>query len=289
MANWCDISIYFPLHEMKETEHKRQLFALYWAQKEWEKHANPKASTREKESFIAAQPGVPFERTKNEGWNTDPLTGEKTPTNDTAPDNEQWYRPSISADFNVIDSVIWVHPYFELYLDHHDFFSPSHFKPIKDFKHGFPWWAQIGFAGAKKTFDGTKSDESPNAYGLLFWELPVKDVVHNLRYVSKVHKRIPVQGTLEQWLWAFDAIDCVKEIMDWFELALTISDKAIAKLDWAEVAMNMMFLEDTQNNNDPNDLMRTVKALSKDIDNFRDERLGQSEFTKKWAVENEKE
>jgi len=104
------------------------------------------------------------------------------------------------------DNEIWVTPpsYMHITRARHagEVYSPLSIAldPCWEFRWSFPAWAQIGFAGAKKTCGGIDH----GARGYLLWELPVKEVISNLKYAIKVLKNFPISTKLASWKWVTD-------------------------------------------------------------------------------------
>jgi hypothetical protein len=147
------------------------------------------------------------------------------------------------------------------------------------FKWNFPWWAQIGFAGAKKTCGGADN----GARGYLCWELPVKDVIHNLKYIIKVLKNFPISTKLASWTWVSQDLSDLQEVLLWFCTAYELSDKATAALDWGEVALLGMSEAEVRKNNHPNDLMADIKKLRTDIRKLKAGKISLRTFERKYA------
>jgi hypothetical protein len=151
--------------------------------------------------------------------------------------------------------------------------------PVWEFKWGFPVWAQTGFAGAKKTCGGVEH----GARGYLFWELPVKEVIRNLKYVIKILKNFPISTNLAYWKWVLDDLHDLQEILLWFSTAYELSEKAIATLDWSEVAILTMSEADVRKNNDPNGIMANFKKLSADIRKLKAGKITLRTIERKYA------
>jgi hypothetical protein len=188
-------------------------------------------------------------------------------------------QPEMSAHFYRQHGTVWVRPYFKLII------LPS-VTPVdtgKEFRYVFPWWAEVGFAGAKKYCNSKKEALKPSKLVFLYWEHPVQDVIKNLDYVIQVRQNLPVNGTLEQWLWASNGLAKVKEAKEWFSRVYGFSNRAIAVLDWSEVACNMMDFKQVWENDSPNWYMARVKEMEKDTRKLNTGKLSQKEFATKYA------
>jgi len=192
--------------------------------------------------------------------------------------------PGATANIREINNEAWVTPYFDIHIASAGSMNVPLWMvldSIWSFKYGFPWWAQIGFAGAEKNSGTQKIKDDPIAY--LEWELPVKDVIRNLKYAIKVHKNFPISTKLANWKWVEDNLRQLREVLLWFHTAYEISDRAIATLDWSEVAWMMLTEAQVSQNNDPNNLMADVKKLNRDIRKLKAGKVTLRTFERKYA------
>jgi hypothetical protein len=192
--------------------------------------------------------------------------------------------PGASATIREINGEAWVTPYFDIHIASAGNVSVPLWMALDSlwsFKHSFPWWAQIGFAGAEKNSGTQKINSSPIAY--LEWELPVKDVIRNLKYAIKVHKNFPISTKLASWKWVEADLRLLQETLLWFNTAYGISDRTIATLDWSEVAWMGLTEAQASRNNDPNDLMADVKKLNSDIRKLKAGNTTLRTFERKYA------
>jgi len=183
------------------------------------------------------------------------------------------------------DNEIWVTPpsYMHITRARHagEVYSPLSIAldPCWEFRWSFPAWAQIGFAGAKKTCGGIDH----GARGYLLWELPVKEVISNLKYAIKVLKNFPISTKLASWKWVTDDLHQLQEVLLWFSTAYELCEKTIAVLDWAEVAVLTMSEADVRKNNKPNDYMEEFKKLSADIRKLKTGKITLRTFERKYT------
>jgi hypothetical protein len=249
MANWCDISIRVPLEDIPDKGQKQQLEALYKAEEQWsmvaEKDPELRRYDRHKE-FINTQPGV---------------------------------QAGMSAHFYKQHGTIWVQPYFKLVVPP----AVTSINAEREFRYAFPWWAEVCFAGAKKYCNDKNEALKPDTLVFLYWEHPVQDVIKNLDYIIQVRQNLPVSGPLNQWLWASNGLATVKEAREWFSRFYGFSKRAIAVLDWSEVACNMMDFKMVWQNDNPNWYMAGVKKMEEDTQKLNTGKLSQKEFVDKYA------
>lgn len=192
--------------------------------------------------------------------------------------------PDVCGNVKEVNGEAWVTPYFDISIARAgNVYVPLYMAldPIWSFKYGFPWWAQIGFAGAEKHYGGQTIDGQPIPY--LVWELPVKEVIRNLKYAIKVHNNFPISTKLAKWKWAAENAERLKEVLLWFNTAYEISDRTMAVLDWGEVASMMMTEAQVNQNDDPNELMANVKKLNRDIRKLKAGKTTLRTFERKYA------
>lgn len=270
MANRCQIEISIPITEIPDKEERSEYQALYDAEKRWESLPGINAPFgKEYEEFMASQPGVP------------------TNTHDP----ESLGKLSISASFYNIDGHLWVHPYIYKYgdgLTYH--LGKSQITRVAmdwSFKHSFPWWAQIGFADGEKQFGIIESNE-PDHRGWLCWKSEVTKILENLEYAIKAHETFPVSNQAKEWLGVYSDLDKLTDIYGWFGKVNRVSNKAVAVLNWSEVGYNVMHYEHIKNNNEPNEIMDTVKQMASDIKQLESGKLSFVKFRKKYALSPDK-
>ncbi len=260
MANICSIDIWIPLEKIPDDEEKQQYTALHKAWNEWEKRpaTNEKMAGVVQKNFLSSQPGVPFKKT------------------------ELGNIPTIHASFTKRDKKIWVLPDESLTIKPFKDMI-THLNLICSFKHGFPWWAQVGFAGATKIFN-KKPQKDGDSTPYLRWELKVESVLKNLEFVIRTYEEFPVSGKFWQWSWIWEELPNLSKIYEWFKVADKTVPEAIAVLNWEEVAMYSMSHADTKNNDYPNRLMNGVKEIAQDIEDFSKGLITRAKFQKKYAI-----
>ena len=312
MANMCDIKVYVPLSAIPHEEERGHLAALYAAEREYSRLAQDNEelrSGRAHDEFVSIWPGVPHQRTR---WSNSGGTFRGRPGEFLKPDSEQWSQPTVGALFEERDGEVWVHPY--KMRDESSLFGQqdgimvfpgtldgrcSTILPMsQDFRHSFPWWAQVGFAGAKKLCDEEGQDppdgqteefyrqwstEHRDKLTYLLWEHPVSDVLTNLEYVIDVYEGFPVSGAAWRMAWVWKALSQLEDLYRWFKRIHLVSPRALGVLDWSEVAWNVMTFEQARRINDPNEIMREIREMAEDREAFLEGRLCQSEFEKKYA------
>ncbi len=304
MANRCGINIYIPLDKVPDEIERQQLTALYTAKKKWEEKVktNKKLDTWEnRANFIASQPGIPFKK-------------RHSTNSDLKQKSKQYKYSTIGADFYIENDRIWVFPITfgrneVLMFDQKDgitvhkpaeeTFISSYLPMQVEFRYQFPWWAQVGFAGAKKSCDEESQDppkeqnqefydkwyeEHGDPITYLFWELPVSKILENLEYVIKTYENFPVNGLIWQWIWVWKALDVVAKIYLWFKEIHYFVPEAFARLDWGEVAFNMISFEEARADDDPNQIMSDIRKINKDTMKLANGSLSLNKFEKKYAT-----
>ncbi|MCX6782903.1 MAG: hypothetical protein NTZ20_02830 [Candidatus Levybacteria bacterium] len=322
MANMCSINIYIPLDKIPDENERQQLTALYEAEKKWNEAVKGNGDLRtgkNRDIFLASQPGVPNKRTdwKYHFFDEEVKSG-LAKDGDLEPDSKQWNRPTIHASFQEREGEIWVHPYGfgrgeGLLFDEMDGITVKPYGdkkeriwlaviqhlPVRwDFKHSFPWWAEIGFAGGKKEFaEGEDApegqtddfykkwyDEHGQPFPYLIWENPVSQIVENLLYAIKVHENFPLTGLAWELGWVWKQLDQLKDIYRWMRKVSIICPEAIAYLDWSEVAMNSGEFKWTQKNDSPNQIMASIKEMELDAKKLNEGKNTVEDFKKEHAL-----
>jgi len=270
MANRCQIEISVPINEIPDKKERSEYLALYEAEKRWESLPGRNAPFgKEYEEFMASQPGIP--------------------TN--AYDQESLGKVTIGASFKELGEDLWVHPYIYKYGDGLTYYlgrnQITRVPMDWSFKHSFPWWAQIGFANGEKLF-GIIENNEPDHRGWLCWRLEVKEILKNLKYAIKIHETFPVGNQAKEWLAVYSDLDRLTEIYGWFGRVNKVSNKAVALLNWSEVGYNVMSYEHIKNNNEPNEIMNTVKQMESDTKHLESGKLSFVKFRKKYAISPDK-
>lgn len=320
MANICSINIYIPLDEIPDEKEKSQLAALYEAEKKWKEAVKNDEELRigkNYQDFIGSQPGVPFKKTeyKYESYDEEVKNG-VAKNGELKPDSEQWNQPTIHASFEVIDDKIWVHPYgfgrsqgllfdeengitipIRKYTSNTFLVGTYSRVPMSwEFKWSFPWWAEIGFAEGKKSYaegvDAPKGqtdsfydkwyEEHGQPYPYLAWTHSVSEIVKNLDFAIRVYENFPISGVTWQMAWVWKELNQLKDLYKWMKQVGLISSKAIAYLDWGEVAMNSGEYEWTQKNDSPNLIMASVKKMENDVRRLNEGKLLLDKFRRKY-------
>lgn len=320
MANICSINIYIPINDIPDEKEKDQLKALYEAEKKWDEAVKKDDSLRvgvNRDKFLASQPGVPFKRTewRYSHWDEEVKSG-KAKADEPEPDSKQWNQPTIHASYDKKGDEIWVFPYSfgrssGLLFDEDNgitvpiqkftgdnFLLGTHCKvPVTwEFKWSFTWWAEVGFAGGKK--EAAEGEDAPKGqteefyekwyaeHGqpvpYLVWELQVSEVVKNLEYTIRIYESFPISGLAWQMSWIWEELMQLKELYRWIKKISLISPKAIAHLDWGEVAMNSGEYERMQKNDSPNLIMAAVKKMESDVKRLNEGKLSLDKFRRKY-------
>lgn len=323
MANICSINIYIPLDKIPDKEEKAQLAALYEAEKKWKEAVKTDEELRigkNYQNFIGSQPGVPFKRTEYKYEFFD--DGDKkgiAKEGELKPDSEQWNQPTIHASFEERDGKILVCPYGfgrgrGLLFDEEDGISFHISKPdnsilalpylfhipvMWSFKHSFPWWAEIGFAGGKKNCDEESKDapsgqsdefykkwyeEHGQPIPQLIWEHSVSEILKNLGYAVRVYENFPTTGLAWQMSWVWKELDKLKDIYKWMKQIYSVSSEAIAYLDWSEVAWSSGEFEWTRKNDSPNQNMLSIKRMEIDTIRFNEGKLSLEAFKRRHTL-----
>lgn len=316
MANRCSIDVYISLESIPDKREREQFTTLYEAERKWKevvKKRDRPRTEKDHQEFIASRQGVPFRRTEwRYHFNDEEVKQGKAKDGELRPESEQWNQPTVSAHFEERGGCVWVHPFrFDrgsgLLFDDGITICPfgskhqyAHLPMDWGFKWFFPWWAQIGFAGAKKYCDQESKDapegQTAEFYDkwyerhgqltpYLIWENPVSKILKNLRRAGMVLENFPVTEPAWQWGWVWEELNQLKGIYGWFEQIHAICSEAIAKLDWEEVAWNLMTYEEARKNDEPNELVTGVEEMEKDIDRLRNGRISQTKFKKKYALD----
>lgn len=305
MANICDINIYVPLEKIPEEGERKQFKALFRAEKAWDRAVKKDKRLRQgkyRDEFIASQPDVPSELTSwRYSFSDKEVKNGRVKDGDLKPAKEQWRRPTIGAYFfppTKDDRQVWVHPYcfgrkgeaeftimqgLTVLLDKQEI---THIPMSRHFRWSFPWWAQVGFAGAKKTcndFEETPKDPYEPDMAFLCWELPMEKVLSNLEYVIGVYEHFPVFGQAQQWDWVWQDLDHLQELYHWLKKIYQKLPEAKVILDWSEVAWGCMTKKEAQENDEPNQIMAAVKEMAADVQDFVAGKMTSQVFTKKHA------
>lgn len=265
MANRCEIEISIPTTEIPDEKERNEYLALFEAEKRWNSLPGSNALFGEEyEEFMTSQPGIP------------------TNTND----QEALGKVTIRASFKEINGDLWLHPY--IYkcgggLTYRLGKNQIARVPMEwSFKHSFPWWAQIGFAKGEKLFGAIESNESDHR-GWLCWKLEVQKILENLKYVIEVHETFPVSNQAKEWQGIYSDLGKLTEIYGWFGQISRVSKKAIAVLNWSEVAYNVMPYKHIEKNNEPNEIMDYFKQMETDVKQLESGKLSFSKFRNKYA------
>lgn len=307
MANLCSININIPLDKVPDQTEREQLIALYKAGQKWKEAVKTDESLRigkNRDVFISSQTGVPYRKTQ---WNNygGEFTGKSNETLEA--DNEQWNIPTIGATFGKKGKSIWVQSTTcgrggSLLFDEADGITMHIPKSEKSytipsttqipmtwqFKWGFPWWAQVGFAGADKYCD-KKSQDPPKGKDYKFyeewyskheykptyllWELSVAKILKNLEYVIKVYENFPVEGSAWQNNWIWEELSQLSKIYKWFKQVSVITPDALAHLDWSEVAWNSMDFKSAREDDEPNQIMEFIKDMERNLKKLTPDQL----------------
>lgn len=293
MANYCFIRIYLPLRRIPDEIERRQLAALYEARKkhaELSKENDELRTGRNYDEFIASQPGIPYQRTRwsHSGGEFEGRSGEVL-----LPDSRQWNRPTVRAHFEERYGETWVHP-FHVGSEEPDGITISppngasvplrasnRLQMTAHYKYCFPWWAQVGFAGAEKFCDQESLDvHTPDVY--LYWRQTVANVTANLRYSIDILKAfvqiVPTQQAMEERI----GLEKPEEVFRWFTQVQLACPEAFAELDWSEVVSMGMTFKDARENNDPNEIMAAFAELEQDMRNLQNWKISQGEFEQKY-------
>lgn len=266
------IDIYIPLDKIPDKKEREQLIALYKAERKWKEAVKTNKELNSginSANFISSQPDVPSK------------------------DN----RPTIGAYFEEKDDRVWVCPY--------DFGGPIGFQngitiirperaypslihiPMQyEFRWGFLWWAQVGFAGGQKICDEKSQDPLDKAvmpYAYLLWKSPVAKILKNLEYAIKVFENFPLSGQAWQLGWVWEELSNLRRIYRWFRKIDFVCPEAIACLDWDEIALNNWTFEEARKNDDPNSAMFYTRKKEGDIQKLKTGELPLNKFSKKYA------
>ena len=267
------IDIYIPLNKVPDKKEREQLVALYKAEYKWKEAVKTNKELNSGinfDKFISSQPDVP---SKDD-------------------------RPTINAYFKEKDDRIWVCPY--------DFGEPIGLQdgititslegasppgllriPMQyEFKWGFPWWAQVGFAGGTKYCDEKSQDPQDKTvmpYAYLIWISPIAKILKNLEYSINVYENFPLNGQAWQLGWVWEELSDLRKIYRWFKKIDFVCPEAIACLDWDEIAWNNWTFEEARKNDDPNSAMSSVRKVEEDIQKLKTGKLPLSKFNEKYT------
>jgi hypothetical protein len=162
---------------------------------------------------------------------------------------------------------------------------------------GFPWWAQVGFAGGTKYCDQSSQDppagkgrefyikwnqEHSCSYPYLYWEHPVSKILKNLE--SIVDLWCNCANIPPQFGWVKEDFLGLRSIYGWFKQVNDAYPEALGVLDWLEVAWNSMTFEEARRRDDPNLIMADLEEIKNRIQTTAEEIFSKTGFEKKHAV-----
>lgn len=273
MANRCTLEVHIPITDITDETQRLEIQAYFEAEQEWRKeHESGRGfSWKERSEFIANYPGVPSQKTQ-----------------DRHVESEQYLIPAISPEFSKRNGVQYacIEEGLKFVVPNQKSLFGGANRRLLDmvwhFKHSFPWWAQVGFAGGEKHFGKIDTDE-PDGRGWLVWEQPIDKMVSNLADAVAAYEELPVSFELWEWLWAAKELSDLEAIYRWMARIKVAAPNSIVQLDWSEVGWNVLGYERIEADDHPNLLMKEIEEMKRMTDCLNRGEIEEDDFREKYA------
>lgn len=300
MANRCTLEVYVPIEEIPDKQQKGQIKAYYEADRKWRETRGDRSAWKEYEEFLAAYPGVPSRRTQERysfhdfndfGDILDGIPVKNDPRiGQMKPESEQYNTPTISAEFLERDGQVYAcidEGLSYTIPGQKGLFGGPHVTTLEMrwwFKHSFPWWTQVGFAGGEKLFGKLELDEESEPRGWLMREQPIKAYLTNITKAISVYEQLPVSFELWEWLWAAKELTSLERAYSDVKLMGQAIPGALLQLDWSEVAFNVMSYEQIESDDYPNQIMQEISSMKELSGKLLRGEIEEEDFRQKYAA-----